>query len=57
MIHRIEIGTKAGLKDARGDGAADGIRTFLDMSVDRVQTRSVLKVYADLTPDEAETVR
>jgi len=57
MVHRIEIGYKPGVKDARGDGTAEGIRTFLGLSVDRVQTRTVFKIRAELSAAEVEAVR
>ena len=57
MVHRIEIGYKPGVKDARGDGTAQGIRTFLGLAVDGVRTRTVFKIDAGLSAAEAETVR
>jgi len=57
MVHRIEIGQKPGVRDARGEGAAGSVRTFLGLPVDSVRTRSVYKIHADLSPAEAEAVR
>ena len=57
MVHRIEIGSKPGVKDARGDGAAAGIRTFLGLPVEAIRTRAVYKILAELTANEVETVR
>ncbi|MFP4058008.1 MAG: AIR synthase-related protein [Candidatus Brocadiia bacterium] len=57
MVHRIEIGTLPGVKDARGDGAAEGIRTFLGLPVDAVRTRTVYKIDAELSEAEVEAVR
>jgi len=57
MVHRIEIGYRPGVKDARGDGAAQSMRTFLGMAVEGAQTRTVYKIDAALTPEEVEAVR
>jgi phosphoribosylformylglycinamidine synthase len=57
MVHRIEIGYKPGVRDARGEGVAESIRTFLGLPVEAVQTRSVFKIHASLTPAEVETIR
>ena len=57
MVHRIEIGPKLGVNDARGNGVVANVRTFLHMDVSACRTRSVYKVHADLTADEAERVR
>ncbi len=57
MVHRIEIGYRPGVKDARGDGAAGQIRAFLGLPVETVRTRAVLKIDAELSADEAEAVR
>ncbi|HUT36414.1 MAG TPA: AIR synthase-related protein [Planctomycetota bacterium] len=57
MVHRIEIGYRQGVRDAGGEGAAERIRTFLGLPVETVQTRTVYKVHADLTPAEVEAIR
>jgi phosphoribosylformylglycinamidine synthase len=57
MIHRIEIGPKPGVTDARGSGVAESVRTFLGLPIEAVRTRSVYKVDAELTESEAERVR
>jgi len=57
MVHRIEIETRPGVKDARGDGAAGNIATFLGLDVESVRTRTVYKVHAELEPAEVEQVR
>jgi len=57
MIHRFEIGLKDGVTDPRGDGAGENIRHFLHLPVDRLRTRDVFKLDADLTGDEARAVR
>ena len=56
VIHRIEIATRRGLRDPRGEHAAGQIRDFLDIPVDGVRTRDVYHVEADLSGDEAERV-
>ncbi|HPD16432.1 MAG TPA: AIR synthase-related protein [Planctomycetota bacterium] len=57
MVHRIEVGYRHGVRDAHGEGVAESIRTFLGLPVETVQTRTVYKVHADLTPAEVEAVR
>ena len=57
MVHRIEIGYRPGVRDAAGEGVAERIRTFLALPVEGVQTRSVYKIHAQLSPAEVEAVR
>jgi len=57
MVHRIEIGYRPGVRDARGDGAAQSVRTFLGLPVESVQTRTVFKIHAGLSPTEVEAIR
>ena len=57
MVNRIVIGTKPGVKDARGDGAVGSIRTFLGLAVDAARTRTVYKIHAPLSAAEVEMVR
>lgn len=52
MIHRIEIATRRGLRDARGEHVARKVRSFLDISVTSARTRDVYHVDADLTETE-----
>ena len=56
MIHRIEIATRTGLRDARGEHAADRVRAFLDLPVARIRTRDVYHIEADLASDEIARV-
>ena len=56
MIHRIEITTRQGLKDARGEHAARKVRGFLGIPVTSVRTRDVYHIEADLSPKEVERV-
>ncbi len=56
MIHRIEIATRRGLRDARGEHVARKVRSFLDISVTSVRTRDVYHVDADLTETEIAQV-
>jgi len=55
-VHRIEIGVRPGLRDARGEHAAREIRDFLDIPVETVRTRSVYRIEADLSSDEIRRV-
>ena len=56
MIHRIEIASRRGLRDARGEHAAGRIRDFLHIDVEEVRTRDVYHLEADLTADEVDRV-
>ncbi len=56
-VYRFEVALKPHVSDARGEAAAAGIRNFLGLPVDAVRTRSVYKVAARLSPDEADRVR
>ncbi len=57
MITRIEVASRADLVDARGEAVRDSIRTFLDLPVARVRTRTIYKIDGELTDDEATRVR
>jgi len=57
MVNRIEIGYKPGVRDARGDGACENIRTALALPSEDVWTRDVFKIDADLSPEEVQKVR
>ena len=48
VIHRIEIATRRGLRDARGEHAAGQIRDFLHIDVGGVRTRDVYHLEAEL---------
>jgi len=52
MITRLEIATREGYPDPRGEHAAARIRGFLGIPVRRVRTRDVYRIEADLTIDE-----
>jgi phosphoribosylformylglycinamidine synthase len=56
VIHRIEIATRRGLRDARGEHVASQIRDFLHIEVAGVRTRDVYHLEADLEPEELERV-
>ena len=56
MIHRIEIATRRGLRDARGEHVARKVKGFLDISLTSVRTRDVYHVEADLTATEMAQV-
>jgi phosphoribosylformylglycinamidine synthase len=54
--YRLEIGLRPGLRDARGEGVAETVRDFLHIGVQRVRTRDVYHLAADITPEEAQRV-
>jgi phosphoribosylformylglycinamidine synthase len=56
MIHRIEIATRPGLRDARGEHVAQQIRDFLHIPIDRVRTRNVYHVDANLNDEEVARI-
>jgi phosphoribosylformylglycinamidine synthase len=56
VITRIEIGTRVELPDARGERVAQAIRSFLGIPVERVRTRDVYRIEAELTDDERARV-
>ena len=56
MIHRIEIATRRGLRDARGEHVARRVRSFLDIPVSNVRTRDVYHIEADLTETEISQI-
>jgi len=55
-VHRLEIGIRPGLPDARAAHVRDRIRRFLHLDVAALRTRDVYLVEADLTDDEAARV-
>ena len=57
MVSRIEIGYRPGVRDARGRGVCENIRTFLNLPTEEVRTRDVFKIDANLSADEVEKVR
>ena len=56
MIHRLEIATRRGLRDAKGDHVARRVRSFLDIPVTSVRTRDVYHVEADVSETEATQI-
>jgi phosphoribosylformylglycinamidine synthase len=56
MVTRIEIATRPGLQDPRGEEIKHKIRSFLGIAVERVRTCEVYRVDAELRGDEPERV-
>ena len=56
MIHRFEIAPAEGIRDPRGESIAVAIRRFLAIPVQRVRTRDVYRVEADLGETDAGRV-
>ena len=56
MITRIEIATKRGLGDPRGEGVSRAARRFLGIRLARARTRDVYRIEGDLGPGEAARV-
>jgi len=56
MVHRLEIGTRPPLTDARGASIAETVRGFLGIPVARVRTRDVHRIDADLSEGDARRV-
>jgi len=56
MIHRIEIAVRRGLRDARGEHAAQQVRDFLHLPVEAIRTRDVYHVEAEISPEEIEQI-
>src|SRR5262245_29980465 len=52
-VFRIEVGLVPGQRDPRGEGVAHTAERFLGIRAERVRTRDVYLVEADLTEDEA----
>ncbi len=57
MAYRIEIALRRGVMDTRGASTMRQARTALALELADVQTRTVYKIDADLTPAEQEAVR
>ncbi|HZN53995.1 MAG TPA: AIR synthase-related protein [Candidatus Polarisedimenticolaceae bacterium] len=53
MVHRLEIANRPRLADPRGAAVVATVRGFLGLSIDRVRTRDVYRIDADLTDAEA----
>jgi phosphoribosylformylglycinamidine synthase len=56
MVTRLEIGTRPGRRDVRGETVAAQVREFLRIPVRGVRTRDVLRLDGDLRPGEAERI-
>ncbi len=56
MDYRIEVSPKLHWRDARGEGVKKQIVDFLNIPVEKVLTRDVYTVSADLTKEEAKSV-
>ena len=56
MVTRIEIAGRPGLVDPRGVHAAGRIRNFLGIDLERIRTRDVYRVEADLEDGEADKI-
>jgi len=56
MAYRIEIGLKNGARDARGEGIVLKARQYFGLRLKAVQTRTVYKIDAELSPAEIESV-
>ena len=57
MAHRIEIGLKRGIKDARGRAVAARARRFLRINAGTCQTRDVYKLDMVLSPEELDLAK
>lgn len=57
MAHRIEIGLRAGVFDARGAGVVRRARKFLGLPVISCRTRDAYKIAVDLRPRELARLR
>src|SRR5690349_17727899 len=55
-VYRLEIGLRLDQKDARGEGVAGTVRSFLGIDVKRVRTRDVYHLEANVTRDDAKRV-
>ena len=51
----IQVGLKPGIHDAFGSSTAKKIRDYLEIPVQRVQTRALFLVEADLTGEQVDT--
>ncbi len=51
-VFRIEIGLRPGMRDPRGEHVARQVREFLHLPVERVRTRDVYHVEAELAAEE-----
>lgn len=56
MNLRLEIGLKRGVHDARGFGAAARARSALRLPVKSIQTRTIYKIDARLSPSDVQAI-
>ena len=56
MVTRLEIAVRGDLRDPRGVEAEHGIRSSLGIPIERVRTRDIYRIEADLTDDERAAV-
>ena len=56
MDHRIVLSPLANWRDARGEGTKAQIKNFLKIDLDKVATRDVYTIHADITADEAAKI-
>ncbi len=54
--YRIEISPKPGIIDAKGDATARQINDYFGLQPEKVATRLVLTIHANIAPDAAETI-
>ena len=56
MDHRIVLSPLANWRDARGEGTKAQIENFLKINLDKVATRDVYTIHADINCDEAAKI-
>ena len=56
MVHRLEIATRPGLRDPRGEALARTVREFLGIPAGSVRTRDVYKIDARLSEAELRRI-
>jgi phosphoribosylformylglycinamidine synthase len=56
MEYRVEVSPLEKWRDSRGEGVKKQISDFLGLSVNKVRTRDVYTISADISPAEAENV-
>ncbi len=56
MVTRFEIAPRPGLRDPRGEEIEHRVRSFLGIDIERVRTREVYRVDADLSQPEAQRI-
>ena len=56
MDHRIVLSPLENWRDARGEGTKAQIENFLKINLDKVATRDVYTIHADINADEAAKI-